>query len=199
VESAHWESEYRWVRAYLYSSTRLQSGYTVKVAIALPQIFTSLKDGSDFGARVRIWDNFHVQRKRSGKAYGGPRLFEDDAHSVVDIRTDSLQSLRELGPPDLVHLIKQPVKSSSKQVCIYSMAGSSNGTKRPTADIRIQRQEYTTMSAESMLPHPPVSPPTSTLLPIRPRISRTSSYLGCTGELDRRYICGISDQETQLL
>lgn len=46
------------------------------------------------------------------------RLFEDDAHSVVEIRTDSLQSLRELGPPDLVHLVKQPVKSSSssKQV-----------------------------------------------------------------------------------
>ena len=43
------------------------------------------------------------------------RLYEDDAHSVVDIRTDGLQALRELGPPDLVHLIKQPIKSS-KQV-----------------------------------------------------------------------------------
>ena len=44
------------------------------------------------------------------------RLFEDDAHSVVEIRTDSLSTLRELGPPDLVHLIKQPVKSTNKQV-----------------------------------------------------------------------------------
>jgi hypothetical protein len=44
------------------------------------------------------------------------RLYEDDSHSVVEIRTDSLQSLRELGPPDLVHLVKQPVKSTSKQV-----------------------------------------------------------------------------------
>jgi hypothetical protein len=93
------------------------------------RFFTSLKDGSDFGARVRIWDNFHMQPNKSGKAYGDPRLFEDDAHSVVDIRTDSLQSLRELGPPDLVHLIKQPVKSSSKQVCLFSIAESSIGTK----------------------------------------------------------------------
>ena len=44
------------------------------------------------------------------------RLFEDDAHSVIEIRTDSLQTLRELGPPDLVHLVKQPIKSSLKQV-----------------------------------------------------------------------------------
>ena len=45
-----------------------------------------------------------------------PRLYEDDAHSVVEIRTDGLQTLRELGPPDLVHLVKQPSKSSTKQV-----------------------------------------------------------------------------------
>lgn len=44
------------------------------------------------------------------------RLFEDDSHSVVEIRTDSLSTLRELGPPDLVHLVKQPVKSTNKQV-----------------------------------------------------------------------------------
>ena len=47
------------------------------------------------------------------------RLYEDDAHSVVDVRTDSLQSLRELGPPDLVHLVKQPVKSTTKQTGVY--------------------------------------------------------------------------------
>ena len=44
------------------------------------------------------------------------RLYEDDIHSVVDVRSDNLQSLRELGPPDLVNLVKQPTKSSSKQV-----------------------------------------------------------------------------------
>lgn len=44
------------------------------------------------------------------------RIFEDDSTSVVEIRTENLQSLRELGPPDLVHLVKQPVKSTSKQV-----------------------------------------------------------------------------------
>lgn len=43
------------------------------------------------------------------------RLHEDDTHAVIEIRTDSLQGLRELGPPDLVCLVKQPNKS--KQVC----------------------------------------------------------------------------------
>jgi len=38
---------------------------------------------------------------------------------VIEIRTDSLQSLRELGPPDLVHLVKQPVKSTAKSVGVY--------------------------------------------------------------------------------
>lgn len=46
------------------------------------------------------------------------RLFEDESQSVVDVRTESLSSLRELGPPDLVHLVKQPVKSATKQVCL---------------------------------------------------------------------------------
>lgn len=44
------------------------------------------------------------------------RLYEDESHSVVDVRTDNLQSLRELGPPDLVHLVKQSNKSPQKQV-----------------------------------------------------------------------------------
>lgn len=57
------------------------------------------------------------------------RLFEDDSHSVIEIRTDSLQTLRELGPPDLVHLIKQPTKSSTaKQVIIPSKARRIWGT-----------------------------------------------------------------------
>ncbi|GIZ45918.1 hypothetical protein CKM354_000906400 [Cercospora kikuchii] len=50
-----------------------------------------------------------------------PELFEDESHSVVDVRTESLQALRELGPPDLVHLTKAPAnsKSVSKQVGVY--------------------------------------------------------------------------------
>ncbi|KAF2723137.1 chaps-domain-containing protein [Polychaeton citri CBS 116435] len=51
-----------------------------------------------------------------------PELYEDDQHSqhsVVETRTESLQTLRELGPPDLVHLVKQPVKSTTKQIGVY--------------------------------------------------------------------------------
>ena len=45
-----------------------------------------------------------------------PEIYEDELHSAIEARSESLQTLRELGPPDLVHLIKQPVKSTSKQV-----------------------------------------------------------------------------------
>ena len=44
------------------------------------------------------------------------RCIEDESHSAVDVRTDNLIQLRELGPPDLVHLTKQSSKSSTKQV-----------------------------------------------------------------------------------
>lgn len=44
------------------------------------------------------------------------RIFEEELHTAVDARTESLQTLRELGPPDLVHLIKQPIKGAPKQV-----------------------------------------------------------------------------------
>lgn len=43
-----------------------------------------------------------------------PRIFEDEIQSVVDARTETLQSLRELGPPDLVHLVKQPKGTTNK-------------------------------------------------------------------------------------
>ncbi|TKX25713.1 hypothetical protein C1H76_2363 [Elsinoe australis] len=48
-----------------------------------------------------------------------PEIFEDESHPVIDVRTETLQTLRELGPPDIVHLIKQPVKSTSKQIGVY--------------------------------------------------------------------------------
>ncbi|KAF1812978.1 chaps-domain-containing protein [Eremomyces bilateralis CBS 781.70] len=48
-----------------------------------------------------------------------PDLFEEELHSVLAARTESLPALRELGPPDLVHLVKQPAKSPTKQFGVY--------------------------------------------------------------------------------
>ncbi|KAL1840277.1 hypothetical protein VTJ49DRAFT_655 [Mycothermus thermophilus] len=48
-----------------------------------------------------------------------PELTEEVLHEAIDARTESLVSLRELGPPDLVHLVKQPLKSGGKPVSIY--------------------------------------------------------------------------------
>ncbi|KAK4044141.1 Chs5p-Arf1p-binding proteins-domain-containing protein [Parachaetomium inaequale] len=48
-----------------------------------------------------------------------PELTEEVLHEAIDSRTDSLVSLRELGPPDLVHLVKQPLRSGGKQVGVY--------------------------------------------------------------------------------
>ncbi|KAH7088444.1 Chs5p-Arf1p-binding proteins-domain-containing protein [Paraphoma chrysanthemicola] len=48
-----------------------------------------------------------------------PEIYEDELHSAIDARSESLQTLRELGPPDLVHLIKQPIKSATKQIGVY--------------------------------------------------------------------------------
>ncbi|KAL5120627.1 bud site selection protein [Pleosporales sp. CAS-2024a] len=48
-----------------------------------------------------------------------PDIYEDELHSAVEARSESLQTLRELGPPDLVHLIKQPIKSAAKHVGVY--------------------------------------------------------------------------------
>ncbi|KAI9855248.1 MAG: hypothetical protein M1813_000481 [Trichoglossum hirsutum] len=48
-----------------------------------------------------------------------PELVEERTHESIDIRTESLQTLRELGPPDLVHLIKNPVKTASKEAGVY--------------------------------------------------------------------------------
>ncbi|KAK4145955.1 Chs5p-Arf1p-binding proteins-domain-containing protein [Dichotomopilus funicola] len=48
-----------------------------------------------------------------------PELTEEVLHEAIDARTDSLVSLRELGPPDLVHLVKQQLRSGGKQVGVY--------------------------------------------------------------------------------
>ncbi|KAL9600689.1 MAG: hypothetical protein Q9219_003019 [cf. Caloplaca sp. 3 TL-2023] len=48
-----------------------------------------------------------------------PEIVEDEIESAVESRNEALQTLRELGPPDLVHLVKQSVKSGNKQIGIY--------------------------------------------------------------------------------
>lgn len=45
------------------------------------------------------------------------RIIEEELESAIDSRNESLSALRELGPPDLVHLVKQSVKSGVRQVC----------------------------------------------------------------------------------
>ena len=47
------------------------------------------------------------------------RIYEEELHAAIEARSESLQTLRELGPPDLVHIIKQPIKSATKQVGVY--------------------------------------------------------------------------------
>jgi len=48
-----------------------------------------------------------------------PEITEEVLHECIDARTDSLNSLRELGPPDLVHLLKQNLRNPAKQLGIY--------------------------------------------------------------------------------
>lgn len=52
-----------------------------------------------------------------------PEIYEDDIQSVVDLRTESLQTLRELGPPDLVHLVKQQKGSANKAGVYHHITG----------------------------------------------------------------------------
>lgn len=48
-----------------------------------------------------------------------PELTEEVLHESTDARTESLPTLRELGPPDLVQLIKQTPRSPGKQTGVY--------------------------------------------------------------------------------
>ncbi|KAM5437823.1 bud site selection protein [Microsporum ferrugineum] len=50
-----------------------------------------------------------------------PELIEEDdtLYSSIDARTESLQNLRELGPPDLVHLVKQSKSAPNSQTGVY--------------------------------------------------------------------------------
>ena len=49
-----------------------------------------------------------------------PEIIEDEEIGLaIEARTESLQNLRELGPPDLVHLVKQSTKAGAKQTGVY--------------------------------------------------------------------------------
>ncbi|KAF4630695.1 hypothetical protein G7Y89_g7449 [Cudoniella acicularis] len=48
-----------------------------------------------------------------------PELTEEILHESIDARTEVLAALRELGPPDLVQLIKQAPRNPGKQIGVY--------------------------------------------------------------------------------
>ena len=43
------------------------------------------------------------------------RIVEEEIETSIESRNEALQTIRELGPPDLVHLVKQ-AKSGGRQV-----------------------------------------------------------------------------------
>jgi hypothetical protein len=51
--------------------------------------------------------------------YNSTRLTEEILHESIEARTEALATLRELGPPDLVHLIKVSPRNPGKQSGIY--------------------------------------------------------------------------------
>ncbi|KAI8623644.1 chaps-domain-containing protein [Xylariaceae sp. FL1651] len=48
-----------------------------------------------------------------------PEISEEVSHESIDARTETLVSLRELGPPDLVHLLKQNLRNTGKHTGVY--------------------------------------------------------------------------------
>ncbi|KAJ1334237.1 Chs5-Arf1p-binding protein BUD7/BCH1 [Microdochium nivale] len=48
-----------------------------------------------------------------------PEISEEELHESIHARTESLIALRELGPPDLAHLLKQNLRNANRQVGVY--------------------------------------------------------------------------------
>ncbi|OAA65600.1 clathrin-coated vesicle protein [Niveomyces insectorum RCEF 264] len=48
-----------------------------------------------------------------------PEITEQELHDAIESRTEQLISLRELGPPDLVHLVKQPIRGNGRHIGSY--------------------------------------------------------------------------------
>jgi hypothetical protein len=87
-----------------------------------------------------------------------PELSEEILHESIDARTESLAALRELGPPDLVHLLKQATRNAGKQVCFSAIDRS----QLLGHIAKILRPASTTMSQVSMPRRQLVLRPTST-------------------------------------
>jgi hypothetical protein len=52
------------------------------------------------------------------------RIYEEEesVFAAIDARTEALQTLRELGPPDLVYLVKQSKTTPARQVCYCTLS-----------------------------------------------------------------------------
>ncbi|KAI1075573.1 chaps-domain-containing protein [Whalleya microplaca] len=48
-----------------------------------------------------------------------PEITEEVLQEAIEARTEILSSLRELGPPDLVHLLKQNLRNTGRQIGVY--------------------------------------------------------------------------------
>lgn len=114
---------------------------------------------------------------------GVSRIFEeDDVYAAVDARTESLQSLRELGPPDLVYLVKQPKTNANRQVCVGISDGSIAFFAAHMADnVRKHRLAFIIILLEPTLRPPPAWQPTSIRLRTLLSTRRTRWFLGFTG------------------
>ena len=84
------------------------------------------------------------------------RITEEVLHESIEARTEQLIALRELGPPDLVHILKQPIRNPGKHVRTET---NHLLDSRMTADNWPSRLEPTIMSPVSMPRPPPVLPP----------------------------------------
>ncbi|KAM0512302.1 hypothetical protein ACHAPE_008998 [Trichoderma viride] len=67
-----------------------------------------------------------------------PELSEEILHESIDARTESLATLRELGPPDLVHLTKPSSRQSQKQTGVYHHATGVDASSSATLAAYIQ-------------------------------------------------------------
>jgi hypothetical protein len=72
-----------------------------------------------------------------------PEIYEDELQSAIEARSESLQTLRELGPPDLVHLIKQPIKSPTKQIGVYHHVSGIDASSSASLAAYINTLTYT--------------------------------------------------------
>lgn len=81
-----------------------------------------------------------------------PELFEDEGGKlVVDARTEELHQLRELGPPDLIHLVKQPIKSATKQIGVYHHATGIDASSSASLAAYINTLTYSTQDKSNRI------------------------------------------------